>query len=275
MIVKPILIAIIIHVVAWQGKAYEGTPSPEYLDGMTFVGTVESTSDKDAKPIEEEIKGGKGEIHSQWASKLGFDALKWNSIGEISGIGKSATLEIWVKATNADKDSLEMNVVVADGKKFSAKAKLVLANKTTKTFSIDATLKPRWFETDDFKKAAEDLDDIDLAIKKAPAHYLAPNPETEKKLDQHVSFAAKQRTMGESLFWLAEQIKTPIACEVDWAQHPNASIDATDKSVKEVLDNLTRQTQTEYVVRGRAIVITKPERAAKLKLKPAGSIEKP
>jgi hypothetical protein len=161
-----------------------------------------------------------------------------------------------------------MGVVVQDQKSLTATVRLSKADGTVKDFRIEANAKPRWFETDDFRNALKDIEDIDLAVEKAPARYIAPDVETERKLAQHISRTFKERPLGRCLLWISEQIKVPIRCDIDWDEHPLVSIKAEDKPVSEVLDNLAKQAKLEYVVRGRAVLVTKPERAAKLRLTP-------
>ena len=263
---KTHLLTSLLCMLSWTGFAFEGTPAPGCIDGKVFVGTIRS-SDKAAKAVSETITGGSGEITSAWAVGLGFGALKWLGMGEISGDKDSERLEISVQATNAAKDMLQMRVYVDDQKILSAVAKLTKANGTVSEFKIEATLKPL-NETDEFKRALKDIEDIDAAVETAPAHYIAPDLEVEKKLNQRVSLTVNARPLGQCLNWLTEKIRIPIVCDIQWDGHPKVNIEANDKPVREILDDLTKQAKVEYVVRGRAVLVTKPERAAKLRLTP-------
>jgi hypothetical protein len=131
------LMASLLWMLSGAGSAYEGTPAPGILDGLVFVGTIKS-SDKDAKAIAETITGGSGQITSVFAAELGFGALKWIDIGEISGHAGSETLEIGVEATNEAKDKLQMGVVVQDQKSLTATVRLSKADGTVKDFRIEA-----------------------------------------------------------------------------------------------------------------------------------------
>jgi len=266
---KPL--AALIAVLCSLGHSYEGTPQQGILYGEVFIGTVKA-SDKDAKPDNETITGGMAQIRSAWAEKLGFGALKWTSIGEISGDAHSSTLEISVEAANEARDRLQINVVVNDLTSLSAVAKLMRADGSATIYQIDATLQP-WVKTDAYKNAHKDIEDADLAVEQAPARYIAPDVEVEKKLGRHISFKVNARPLDRCLESLASQIKVPMVCDFQWDHQPLVTIDAYVKPIREIIDDLTKQANVEYVVRGRAVLVTKAERAAKLRLMPKKDVE--
>lgn len=126
-------------------------------------------------------------------------------------------------------------------------------------------------QTEAYKLALIDVKDTDIAVDEAPRHYIAPDPETLKKLSTHLTLDAKERFLKQVLDWLSEQVNTPIVCDMDWDSHPKVTIDVKDKSVTEILDLLMKQikiVKLDYLVRGRAVLVTRPERVAKLKEEP-------
>jgi len=167
------------------GLAYDGTPAPQILDGMEFVGSI--TEGGMSVSYKERVSCASGRLNSEWAKKLGFDAMKWDPPGEVSGDNKTHTLSLSISATNDEGDKLDMKITITDLKTFIAKVKLSKANGTNHEYSVRAEkvldLVGIWTET-------EDVESFLTMIKKN----VVPSPEEEKKLRELYSDYRKSKS---------------------------------------------------------------------------------
>ena len=120
----------------------------------------------------------------------------------------------------------------------------------------------------DNEAALQDIQNLDAAVKSAPESYLPPNPETKAKLAKKLDFQIHERPFKQCLDWLSDFSKVPITSDINWDGARLITMDLKNATIEEIVAEIARQTHLEYVIRGRVVLFTTPERAKKLKQEP-------
>lgn len=260
----------ILSSLANAGWCFEGTPNPKILDGLKFDGWVK-VADGDQT---DHIQCGEGELRSGWASDLGFAVLKWTSDGEITGSGEAETLSFETSATNKEKSQMVMRVKVVNRKALTATIKILKADGKTEEHSMQANVRPKYLDNAAYTQALKECRALDLAVKEAPKHYIPPDPAVEKMLEAPLAFTAHERPLHQILDWLSDHLEVLVYSDLGDFDHSPIFTITDAKTTKEVLEQMCKQKNYAYVVRGHAIVLTYPDRAAKLHLKPDDAKQK-
>lgn len=128
-------------------------------------------------------------------------------------------------------------------------------------------------EPNEFEDARKDVADLDKAVDESPAHYIAPDPEIVKRLKKKITFSALGRPLRQCLEYLSEQARVLISCDQDFDGAPMFTVDVKDESIEDILKAMMKQTRhraqkLDFLVRGRAVLVSTTERIEKLKKKP-------
>ena len=115
------------------------------------------------------------------------------------------------------------------------------------------------------------LGNLDLAVDRAPQLYLPPDPGTQKLLAaENIRFEWTDTPVRDVLLYLSFQTRVPIAIDprIEGESSAEASINLRVADLKSdvVLNWVLKLADLEAVVRGKVVVITNADRAAKLRL---------